>query len=87
MPSGNIKNSKRIENFKQKVRQDPFDVCVVCYRCHYDGNVIIFESGKCSHDFVTKINTNVSSFDDKFYICKTCNVSANKRKSTLPSCG
>ena len=45
----------------------------MCNKCHYDGNVIIFKSRNYSHDFINKINTNVPSFDNKFYICKTCN--------------
>ena len=52
-------------------------MCVVCNRCHYDWNVIIFKSGIYSHDFIDKINTNVSIFDHKFYIC---NASAKKEK-------
>ena len=74
------KYSHYIESFKQKVKQGPFYVCVVSNRCHYDRNVIIFKCGVYSHDFITKINTTVLSFDHKFYICKTCNASAKKEK-------
>ena len=70
-PSGNTEYSQCIKNFKPKLKQGPFYVRVVCNRCHYDGNVIIFKSGKYSHDFITKINTNVSSFNHQFNICKT----------------
>ena len=79
-PSGSTKYSQYIENSKQKVKQGSFYVCVVCDRCHYDRNVIIFNSGKYSHDFITKINANVSSFDHKFYICKACNAFDKKEK-------
>ena len=41
---------------------------------------MIFNSGKYSHDFITQINTNVTSFDHKFYICKTCNAFDKKKE-------
>ena len=62
--------------------------CVVCNRCHCDSNVTIFKREKYSHNSITKINTNVSSFDHKFYIFKTCNASSkieNVWSSQLPS--
>ena len=56
------RNTCNLFKFKQKVNQGQFYVCVVCNRFHYDENVIIFKSVKYSHDYITKIKTNVSSF-------------------------
>ena len=50
-------------------------MCVVWNWCYYDGNVIIFKSGKYSHGFITKTNPNASSLH-----CKTRNISAEKEK-------
>ena len=57
-------------NFNQKVKQGPFYVFVVCNKCHYGVNVIIFKNGKYSHDFINNINTSISSFDRNFTFVK-----------------
>ena len=76
-----VTTSYLIDNQLQYIYENQFVFCFS--KRHYDGNVIIFKNGKYNHDFITKINTNVSSFDYKFYIFKTSNASA-KRKN-VPS--
>ena len=49
----------------------PFYVYVICNRCLYFSNVIKFDSEKYDKECVNKLNTNVTSFDKNYYICKT----------------
>ena len=56
-----VTTSYLIENQLQYIYENQ---SVFCFsKRHYDGNVIIFKNEKYNHDFITKINTNVSSFD------------------------
>ena len=63
---------KQIENFKKTINEGPFFICVCCNRCLYKRSVILFnedrylESGFCPELQI------ISSFDNNFYICKTC---------------
>ena len=50
----------------------PFYVCVICNRCLYSSNIIKFDLEKYDGEFVNKLNTYVTSFDENYYICKTC---------------
>ena len=63
---------KQIENFKKTINEGPFFICVCCNRCLYKRSVILFnedryfESGFCPELQI------ISSLDNNFYICKTC---------------
>ena len=43
-------------------------------------NVIKFDLEKYDREFVNKLNTNVTSFDGNYYICKTCDTHTRKLK-------
>ena len=58
----------------------PFYVCVICKCCLCFSNVIKFDLEKCDREFVNKLNTNVTSFDGNYYICKTCDTQTMKLK-------
>ena len=57
----------------------PF-VSVICNRCLYFSNVIKFDLEKYDREFLNKLNTNVTSFDGDYYICKTCNIHTRNLK-------
>ena len=58
----------------------PFYVCVICNCCLYFSNVIKFDLEKYDREFVSKLNTNVASFDWNYHICKTCDTHTRKLK-------
>ena len=64
----------------KKKKTGPFYVCVICNRCLYFSNVIKFDLEKYDREFVNKLNTNVTSFDGNYYICKTCDTHTRKLK-------
>ena len=63
---------KRIENFKKVIHEGPFFICVCCNRCLYKRSLILFnESRYLESGFCPELHF-VLSFDNIFYICKTC---------------
>ena len=64
----------------KKKKTGPFYVCVICNRCLHFSNVIKFDLEKYDREFVNKLNTNVTSFDGNYYICKTCYTHTRKLK-------
>ena len=48
--------------------------------CLYFSNVVKFDLEKYDREFVNKLNTNVTSFDGNYYICKTCDTHTRKLK-------
>lgn len=69
-----------IKNFKAKVKQGPFCVCVICNRCLYYTNVLLFDIAKYNNEFISKLNIKLSRFDSKSYICWTSYSYAKKLK-------
>ena len=69
-----------VKKFHEKVKMGPFYVCVICNRYLYFPNVIKFDLEKYDREFVNKLNTNVTSFDGNYYICKTCDTQTMKLK-------
>ena len=69
-----------VKKFHEKVKMGPFFVSTICNRCLYFSNVIKFDLEKYDREFVNKLNTNVTSFDGNYYICKTCDTHARKLK-------
>ena len=57
-----------VKRFHGKVKMGLFYVCVICNRCLYFSNVI------------SKLNTNVTSFDWNYHICKICDTHTRKLK-------
>ena len=68
-----------LKKFHEKVKMGPF-VSVICNRCLYFSNVIKFDLEIYDREFLNKLNTNVTSFDGDYYICKTCNIHTRKLK-------
>ena len=83
---GNFQTTKQTEyllcvkKFHEKMKMDPSYVYVICNRCLYFSNVIKFDLEEYDRDFVNKLNTNVTSFDGNYYICKTCDTHTRKLK-------
>ena len=69
-----------VKKFHEKVKMGPFYVCVICNCCLCFSNVIKFDLEKYDREFVNKLNTNVTSFDGNYYICKTCDTHTRKLK-------
>ena len=69
-----------VKKLHEKVKMDPFYICVMCNHCLYFSNVIKFDLEKYDREFVNKLNTNVTSFDGNYYICKTCDTHTKKLK-------
>ena len=74
------KNTKdRIKNFKTKVNNGPYYICVVCNRSLYRRSVVLFVQEKYempqeNYFFVA----HVESFDKREYICITCDKKLKK---------
>ena len=69
-----------IKRFHEKVKMGQFYVCVILNCYFYFSNVIKFDLEKYDREFVNKLNTNVTSFDWNYYICKTCDTYTRKLK-------
>ena len=69
-----------VKTFREKVKMGPFYVCAIFHRCLYFSNVIKFDLEKYDGEFVNKLNTNVTSFDGNYYICKNCDTHTRKLK-------
>ena len=64
----------------EKVKMGPFYVCIICSCCLYFSNVIKFDLEKYDTELVNKLNTNVTSFNGNYYICKTYDTHTRKPK-------
>ena len=63
---------KLIDSFRSKIYSGPVYVCIICNCTFYKRTVKIFRE-ECYPSIVPIIKTNVRSFDEKFYICVSCN--------------
>ena len=61
---------RKVSNFKLLIKNGPFFICVICNRCLYRTSVICFNIEKYSVD--ENIVFMVKPYDDKYYICTTC---------------
>ena len=60
-----------ISRFHNKIKEGPYYVCSVCNRLLYRKSVMLLQKNKYIN--VNEILfTDIKSFDDKEYICKTC---------------
>ena len=83
--SDNVKHSKSsadessMERFLKAIRIGP--VCVVCNRCLYRSNVLLNKKNN-NFEHIGRLVTDhigrLVSFDNKHYICRTCNFKAKK---------
>ena len=65
-----------ISTFKTKITDGPFFVCSVCQRLLYRKSVVLLQ--KDQYDGMANLFTNIQSFDQKEYICKTCHSKVSK---------
>ena len=66
----NKKCLNKLENFCQQIRQGPYFICTLCYRCLYKRSIRLFEHEK--YIFTAESYCLVRSIDEKTYICDTC---------------
>ena len=79
----NVKEDFFATNFLKAVTQGPFYICCSCNRCLYRSNVTVLKPGKYDLNFFASVVVNqISSFDNKFYVCKTCDL--KMKKSQIP---
>ena len=79
MPSKPIVDESCAERFLKAVRSGPVHFCVICNRCLYKSNVVLFDKKKYNIDKIRKKKkTDLRSFDNNFYICKTCHIKIKK---------
>ena len=85
--SDNVKHSKSsadessMERFLKAIRIGIVCVCVVCNRCLYRSNVLLNKKNN-NFEHIGRLVTDhigrLVSFDNKHYICRTCNFKAKK---------
>ena len=68
-----------ISRFHNKINEGPYYVCSVCNRLLYRKSVVLLQKNKYINVDET-LFTDVKSFDDKEYICKTCHSKVLKGK-------
>ena len=67
-----------IKEFKNKIREGPYEICCVCNRMLYKKSIKNFLSTKYPDQHYFSVQT--SSFDGKGYICNTCNSKVKQGK-------
>ena len=83
LPSKPSVDESCVERFLKAIRSGPVYFCVVCNRCLYKSNVVLFVKEKYNIDKTREKITDVRSFDNNFYICKTCH---SKMKKSQVQC-
>ncbi len=68
-----------ISKFHNRTKEGPYYICSVCQCLLYRKSVIILET-KNDSSVPKSVFTNVASFDNKEYICKTCHSKLDKSK-------
>ena len=71
-----------IEKFLKAIKIGPVCVCVVCNRCLYKSNVVLCYKEKYNFEHIGRLVTDLRSFDNKHYICRTCDFKV--KKSQVP---
>ena len=78
LPSIPSADEKCVERFLKAIRSGPLYFCVVCNRCLYKSNVVLFDKEKYNINKIREKITDVRSFHNNFYICKTCPIKMEK---------
>ena len=73
-----------ISRFKKKIKEGPYYVCTVCNRLLYRKTVMLLQRSRYLKSVNEMIFTDTKSYDNKEYICKTCNCKVSSRKIPLP---
>ena len=69
--SASVTAGKRVQKFRNAVKQGPCYICVSCNRCHYLKSVVHFKEEKYNIE-TENIFAVINSFDGNQYICHTC---------------
>ena len=69
-----------ISNFHNKIREGPCYICSVCNRLLYKKSVKLLNRNSCSSSLQKSVFTNITSVDNKEYICSTCHSKVAKGK-------
>ena len=69
-----------LSNFRNKIKEGPCYICSVCNRLLYKKSVKLFDKSTCSLSLPKNVFTNITSFDNKEYICSTCHSKVSKGK-------
>ena len=67
-------------NFQNKIREGPCYICCVCNRLLYKKSVKLLNRNSCNSSVPKSVFTNITSFDNKEYICSTCHSKVAKGK-------
>jgi hypothetical protein len=67
-------------NFQNKIREGPCYICCVCNRLLYKKSVKLLNRNSCNSSVPKSMFTNITSFDNKEYICSTCHSKVAKGK-------
>ena len=73
-----------ISVFQNKIREGPYYICSVCHRILYRKTVMLLKENKYS---VHRLFTEIKSFDDKQYICRTCHAKVSKGQVSCQAVG
>jgi len=65
-------SDERVSKFKSAIEEGPHYICVCCNRCLYKRSVSIFDNGKYQKEGFKAVFSLVLSFNNIYYICKTC---------------
>jgi hypothetical protein len=66
--------------FRNKIKDGPCYICGVSNRLLYRKSVKLFDRNSCNSSLPESVFTNITSFDDKEYICATCHSKVTKGK-------
>ena len=70
----------KISVFQSKIREGPYYICFVCNRLLYRKTVIQLKKQAYNTAEKQSLFTDIKSFDDKHYICRTCHTNVLKGK-------
>ena len=82
MPSKRSVDESCVERFLKAIKSGPVYFCVVCNKCLYKSNIVLFDKEKYNIDKIREKITEIISFDGNFFICKICHM--KMKKSQVP---
>ena len=73
--------SVKVQKFLRQVWHDPYFISTLCHHSLYERSVQLFDEQKYD-DFLAQLHDPISSFNEKFYICHTCNETLRKKSQS-----
>ena len=73
-------SKRKVSKFKERIKDGPFFLCVVCHCCLYRRSVVIFDQNKYNLEISPLFY--IKSFGSSTYISETC--SKKCRKCEIP---